>query len=52
MDQLFIPAWIEAISTFLAFVAASIAALFAWLHFKNEKVLAEKENADSLSAWW
>lgn len=55
MDQLwgeYIPNWIAAVSTALAFIAAGIAAVFAWRSLQRDTSRDERSRALGLSAWW
>jgi hypothetical protein len=55
VDQLwgeYVPNWIAAVSTALAFIAAGIAAMFAWRSLQGESKRDERRQAHGLSAWW
>ncbi|MDR6865829.1 hypothetical protein J2Y69_000411 [Microbacterium resistens] len=47
-----VPAWIEAIATVLAFVAASIAAFAAWRTMQHDRERSRREAGAGVSAWW
>jgi hypothetical protein len=48
----YVPAWIEALATFGALIAATLAAYFAWRGLRAEADRTERAEAQGLSAWW
>lgn len=48
----YVPNWISAVSTALAFLAAGIAAYFAWHSLRRESWREERARALGLEAWW
>jgi len=47
-----VAAWIEAIATALALIAAGAAAIHAWKLWQHERDQAFRSHASGLSAWW
>lgn len=55
MDQFwgeYVPNWIAAVSTALAFIAAGTAAYFAWHSLRQDAWREERARALGLEAWW
>ena len=47
-----IPAWIEAVSTVGALIAACVAAYFGWQTVQHDRDIARRHAAAGVAAWW